>query len=142
MTIKEVEFEGKEYQGWDEWFNKFKPIKNHLDKYAGSDGSYMFETYGDEVEFVQAQDPRYVWTEVQGDMSTLLVAGYAYVNRLCYYITEIPWDSEWDSCLLSVEVECECYSEDEDVMEARNEEFGDPDCKICEGYGLKTEYVG
>jgi hypothetical protein len=94
----------------------------------------MFETYGEEVEFVQSQDPRYVWTNVQGDMSDLIVAGYHYVNRLSYYITEIPWEDEYDSVLLSVEVECECY----------NEEYGtgSEDCEKCEGYGLRTEYVG
>jgi len=135
MAIKEVEFEGTEYHGWDAWFDKFKPIKNHLDKYAGTDGSHMFETYGAEVEYVQAQDPKYVWTYIDGDMSTLLVAGYHYVNRLGYYVATVPWDSEWDSCLLSVEAECECYDEE------KFDDGGDPDCKKCEGYGLVTEYV-
>jgi hypothetical protein len=127
-----------EILGWDAWAEKYKPIKNKFSKHDET----MFETYGDEVEFVQAQDPRYVWTNVQGDMSDIIVAGYAYVNRLCYYITEIPWEDEDEYVLISVEVECECYSEDEDVMESRGGESGDPDCTICEGYGLKTEYVG
>jgi len=135
MAIKEVEFEGTEYHGWDAWFDKFKPIKNHLDKYAGTDGSHMFETYGARVEYVQAQDPKYVWTYIDGDMSTLLVAGYHYVNRLGYYVATVPWDSEWDSCLLSVEAECECYDEE------KFDGDGDPDCKECEGYGLVTRYV-
>ena len=127
-----------EILGWDAWAEKYKPIKNTIKP----TNELMFETYGEEVEFVQAQDPRYVWTNVQGDMSDLIVAGYAYVNRLCYYITEIPWEDEDEYVLISVEVECDCYSEDEDVMATRNEEYGDPDCTICEGYGLKTEYVG
>ena len=124
-----------EYQGWDVWVEKFKPINNHLDKYATAENpTKMFETYGEEVEFVQAQDPRYVWTNVQGDMSDLLVAGYHYVNRLGYYVTEVAWEDDMDTVLLSVEIECECY----------DEETGDgkPDCQNCEGYGLKTEYVG
>ena len=127
-----------EILGWDAWAEKYKPIKNKFSKHD----ELMFETYGDEVEFVQAQDPKYVWTSVQGDMSDLIVAGYAYVNRLCYYVTEIPWENEDEYVLISVEKECVCYSEDEDVMETRDGEQGDPECDKCEGYGLVTEYVG
>ena len=124
-----------EILGWNAWAEKYKPIKNKFSKHD----EIMFETYGDEVEFVQAQDPRYVWTSVQGDMSDLIVAGYAYVNRLSYYVTEIPWENEDDYVLISVEKECECYDE-EDLDNGG--EGGNPDCKLCEGYGLVTEYVG
>jgi hypothetical protein len=120
----------KEYQGWSEWEAKFKPKKNHLSKYNET----MFETYGEEWEYIQSLDPRYVWTNVQGDMADLLVAGVAYVNRLCYYVCEVPWEDDMDTCLLSVEVECECY--DEETGEGKD------DCQICEGYGLTTMYVG
>jgi len=125
-----------EYQGWDEWEAKFKPIKNH---FRNDPDEIMFETYGEEWEFVQKQDPRNVWTNIQGDMSDLIVAGVAYVNRLHYYITEIPWENEDDYVLLSVEVECECYDED---REDNDGEFGDANCPECEGYGLVTKYVG
>ena len=119
-----------EILGWDAWAEKYKPIKNKFSKHD----EVMFETYGEEVEFVQAQDPKYVWTNVQGDMSDLIVAGYAYVNRLCYYVTEIPWENEDEYVLISVEKECECYDEESGE--------GKEDCAICEGYGLVTEYVG
>ena len=122
---------------WDEWVEKYKPIKNHITKYPDPQSEYdMFETYGDEWEFVKSQDPKYVWTWVTGDMCDIVLAGPHFVNRFGYYVTEIPWDSEWDSCLLSVETECECYDEE------KFDDGGDPDCKICEGYGLVTEYVG
>ena len=121
-----------EYQGWQEWENKFKPIKNHFRDPQHEE--IIFETYGEELEFVKSQDPRYVWTNIQGDMSDLIVAGYAYVNRLHYYITEVPWENEDDYALLSVEVECECYDEESGE--------GKPDCIECEGYGLVTNYVG
>lgn len=127
--------EAVEYQGWDAWAEKFRPIKNHLDKY-GHGENLMFETYDAEYEFVKEQDPRYVWTYVNGDMCDLLVAGMHFVNRMGYYVTEVPWDNDYDSCLLSVETECECYDEE------KFDDGGDPDCKKCEGYGLVTEYVG
>ena len=122
-----------EYQGWNAWYTKFKPIKNHLDEYP----SYMFETYGEDYEFVKSQDPKYVWTLVDGDMMSLLLAGVHYVNRLGYYVCEFPWDNELDSVLLTVEVECECYSEEG----YEDGEHGDPDCGKCEGYGYVTQDV-
>ena len=125
----------EEIQGWDAFAEKYKPIKNHFT----NDNSYTFETYGDEVEFVKAQDPNKIWTWVDGDMSSLLIAGYHFVNRIGYHITEVPWEDEYTTVLLSVETECECY--DEDRAEDGGE-YGDPDCKLCEGYGYVTEYVG
>lgn len=119
-----------EILGWNAWAEKYKPEENHL----VTSNELMFETYGKELEYVQSIDPKYVWTHVQGDMSDLIVAGYAYVNRLCYYVTEIPWEDEDEYVLISVEKDCECH--DPEYGE------GDPNCKICEGYGLITEYVG
>lgn len=129
--------QAKEYQGWDEWATKFKPKDNHL---VPSNGK-MYETYGAEYEYIKSMHPNFIWTWVQGDFCDLLVAGVAYVNRLGYYVTENPWDNEWDSVLLSVQEECECYSEDDDVMETRDLEYGDPDCQKCEGSGYVTNYV-
>jgi hypothetical protein len=119
-----------EILGWDAWAEKYKPIKNKFSKHD----EIMFETYGEELEYIQNLDERFVWTSVQGDMSDLIVAGYAYVNRLSYYVTEIPWDDENQYVLISVEKECVCYDEESGE--------GKEDCKQCEGYGLVTEYVG
>jgi len=129
MEITKVENSSTEYQGWDAWADKFKPIKNKLRK----NDELMYETYGEEVDYVRAIDPKYVWTYVDGDMCSLIVAGYSYVNRIGYYITEIPWEDDMDTVLLSVERECECYDEETE---------GNPECTECEGYGYITEYVG
>lgn len=128
-----------EILGWNEFCDTYKVKSNHLAKYPNE---MMYETYGEEVEFIQAQDPNYVWTLVSGDMCDLIVAGYAYVNRLGYYVTENPWKNEEDYVLISVEKECECYSDDEEILAKRNDNWGDPDCEICEGNGLYTEWVG
>ena len=138
MTIKPIEIPEPtytEYQGWDKWAEKFKPIKNHFR--VNDPNEEMFETYGEEVQFVCDYDSKYVWTYLQGDMSDLVVAGYHYVNRLGYYITEIPWEDEDDYALLSVEVECECYKEEG----YDSGDYGDLNCPECEGYGLVTRYV-
>jgi len=138
MTIEPIEMPEPthtEYQGFDEWAKKFRPIKNHFSKYPNET---MFETFGEEVDFVVKADNKYVWTWLQGDMSDLVCAGYHYVNRLGYFITEVPWEDDMDYALLSVEVECECYNEDG----YENGEMGLADCSKCEGYGLVRTYVG
>lgn len=123
-----------EYQGWMEWSDKHDPISNH---FRNDPDEQMFETYGEEVDFVRNHDPKYVWTWIQGDMSDLIVAGYHYVNRLGYYITHVPWENEDDYALLSVEVECECYNEEG----YENGEYGRADCEECEGNGHITKYL-
>lgn len=124
----------EEIQGWNAFVDKYKPIKN---KFSKDPNETMFETYGEEVEFVKAQDPKYIWTYLQGDMSDLVCAGYHYVNRLAYYISEVPWENEDDYVLLSVQEECKCYNEDG----YPDGEWGDVDCQECEGSGYVTNYI-
>lgn len=78
----------------EEWFETYKPIPNHLDENASfNDGEhgYMFETYGDEVEFVKAQDENRIWMYGDGDDGgSYIWSGWGFVNRLGYFITEVP----------------------------------------------------
>jgi hypothetical protein len=137
------------YQGWDKWVEKFKPINNHFtedpDEQMFADehmSATNFATHDEELEFVQKADGRHVWTYIEGDESDVIVAGYHNTGvKRGHYITTAPWEDEDDYALISVQSECECYSEDEDVMESRNDEFGDPNCQECDGYGLVTRYV-
>lgn len=106
---------------YDYWETNFKPIKNTISKYADDDLIH-FETYGNEVEFVKQayeKDPKTIWTEVDGDSGTYIVAGYHFVNRIHYYITENPWDDEY------TEIPTWSYREAEEDEDADNDE--DPD---------------
>jgi hypothetical protein len=83
-----------EYPAWeqelDAWDAKYKPIKNHFD------GSDKFETCGEELDFVLAQDPKCIWTLVDGDDGNLyIVDGYHLVNRVNYFITEKPFEGSF-----------------------------------------------
>jgi hypothetical protein len=129
---------------WNEWEDKFKPVKNHISKYPNDDSTYdSFETYGAEVEYVQTKiDDRLVWTFGDGDMCTYLSNGYHYINRISYYVCTVPYEENVEyQIIVSTEEECKCYKEEgygPDKFGYMND--GDPDCKECEGYGLVTVY--
>lgn len=75
----------------EQWDSAFKPIKNWMDDNASWDG-VMFETYGQELEFVKSAVENYVWTYMDGDEGTWLTAGYHVVNRIGYFVTKEPWE--------------------------------------------------
>lgn len=61
-------------------------------------GGCMYETYGEEVEYVRQvaiANPRRVWTIIDGDGESLwYIAGMKFVNRLGYLVTEGEWQDE------------------------------------------------
>ena len=73
---------------WSEFVDFFKPETN---KFSKDPDQMMYETYGEEVEWVNRYDPHYVWTYVDIDFGSVVVEGYHYVNRIGYFITEVPW---------------------------------------------------
>jgi hypothetical protein len=78
----------------ESWEEEFQPIVNHLDANASWDG-IMFETYGDELEFVRSQPEENVWTYMDGDgAGTIICAGYHFVNRIGYFVTKVARDPE------------------------------------------------
>jgi hypothetical protein len=83
-------------EGLEIWEEKFRPIKNHINPDSGWNGQ-MFETYGEELEFVLKQDPQNIWTWWDVDGGSELVAGYHLVNRIGYFITEEQWTEPMDS---------------------------------------------
>ncbi|OBQ45549.1 MAG: hypothetical protein AN484_00825 [Aphanizomenon flos-aquae WA102] len=79
----------------EEWETTYKPIYNHIDSNASfqdeSGNGIMFETYGDEYEFVKSQPPANIWMYGSGDDGgTYIWNGWGFVNRLGYFITEVP----------------------------------------------------
>lgn len=106
---------------YQSWFDTFKPITNSI----RNNGDFPFETYGDEMEFVRNYDPKFIWTEVDGDSGTYIVAGYHYVNRIQYYITTNPWEDEYTEVPSWVYRDCDCRTEETD-WEA------DPECTECD----------
>ena len=118
----------------DEWFNTYKPIKNHIDTYASFNGT-MFETYGEEVEFVKQQNPNTIWMLGDGDDGGMYVwSGWGFVNRIGYFITEVPFP---DNTTIQIQISvpwyfCEnCDSELEDPNNTIRDAFQEQDLEKC-----------
>lgn len=73
---------------YEEWGNTYKPIQNFTD--YGFD-RHLFETYGEDLEFVQAVQNERCWTLVEGDEGLWIVEGRRFVNRLGYFVTMNSW---------------------------------------------------
>ena len=85
----------------EEWFDQFQPIPNHIDDNASfqtEEGvGYMFETYDDELRFVQSQEPNRIWTYCDNDFGgTSIFQGMRIVNRIGYFVTIVPFDANKD----------------------------------------------
>jgi hypothetical protein len=94
----------------DEFYEKYKPLQNHLDSNASFDG-LLWETFGDEINycFELAKKEQRVWTIVECDdvdyepeddddeelkCCMYIISGFHYVNRIGFMVTEVPYDEE------------------------------------------------
>ena len=118
----------------EEWFNTYKPIKNNIDMNSSFDG-HMFETYGEEVEFVKAQDENRIWMYGDGDDGGSYVwSGWGFVNRIGYFITEVPFPAD---TTIQVQISvpwyfCEnCHAELEDTDNLIRDAFQEQDLEKC-----------
>jgi hypothetical protein len=124
---------------FDEWCATYKPIPNNIVEDSSFDGT-MFETYGAEYEFVKKADPAYIWMYGDGDDGgTYIWNGWHIVNRIGYFITEVPCPAD---TTIQVKVSsywfyCEgCSAEIEDDGQLINDKYYDlgfcPECATVE----------
>ena len=124
---------------FDEWCATYKPIPNNIVEDSSFDGA-MFETYGAEVAFVKKADPAYIWMYGDGDDGgTYIWNGWHIVNRIGYFITEVPCppDTTIQVKVSSYWFYCEgCSAEIEDDGQLINEKYYDlgfcPECATVE----------
>lgn len=74
---------------YDEWETVYLPIRNWHD--GRPLDARMFETFGDEVDFVKSCDNLRVWTLVDTDEGERIIEGMRFVNRIGYLVTVRPW---------------------------------------------------
>ncbi len=78
----------------DEWYEQFHPIARQFD------------------EPPKDFDHHFVWTAVDGDEGQFCVSeGIHWVNRIFYYVTEVPWE---DNIFYNVVDDEELFDEEED----------------------------
>ena len=124
---------------FDEWCATYKPIPNNIVEDSSFDGT-MFETYGAEYEFVKKADPAYIWMYGDGDDGgTYIWNGWHIVNRIGYFITEVPCppDTTIQVKVSSYWFYCEgCSAEIEDDGQLINDKYYDlgfcPECATVE----------
>lgn len=97
----------------------FRPLV--IGDHASYNG-WMLETYGADLERVQAADPACVWTVLAGDFPICLASGFHHVNREGYVITEVPVPEG-----MTYEVPGEESADEEDGDEEEDDMDGDDD---------------
>lgn len=83
---------------FEHWWEQFKPTGNPVEGSGNGpkmgDAGRMFETYGADLKTVQAEAIKSVdrvWTYVDdGSRYGSITPGLHFVNRLGYFITEMP----------------------------------------------------
>ena len=124
---------------FDEWCETYKPIPNNIVEDSSFDGA-MFETYGAEVAFVKKADEAHIWMYGDGDDGgTYIWNGWHIVNRIGYFITEVPCppDTTIQVKVSSYWFYCEgCSAEIEDDGQLINDKYYDlgfcPECATVE----------
>ena len=124
---------------FEEADEQFKFIPNNYDEYSSLDG-LMFETYGDEVEFVKSQPENRIWMYGDGDDGgTYIWSGWGFVNRIGYLVSQLPFP---ENTTIQIKMGsywfyCEgCSAEIEDDGQLINEKYYDlgfcPECATVE----------
>lgn len=78
-----------------EFDDRYPLVPNHINSSAGwavgDTGGCLFETYGDEFEFVRRQPSGRVWTLIDGEDGDLyVISGLHFVNRVGYLLSTVP----------------------------------------------------
>ena len=74
---------------YDSWVGTYFPVRNHADH---DFESCLFETYGDDLAFIEDTHPAHVWTLVETDTGgEKIIEGMRFVNRIGYFVTVRPW---------------------------------------------------
>jgi len=81
---------------YEEWLEKYQPLKNPLNENASYDG-YMFDTHGKDVDYIRNGFIAncFLWTIVDCENEEqYIIPGWHIVNRAGYFVTYEPWIDE------------------------------------------------
>jgi hypothetical protein len=126
----------------EEFDRQYPLLKNHLNPDAGwvyGEGpGCLFETYGEELEFVRQQDPQTIWTLVDGDDGDqYLLSGFHFVNRIGYLISTLPVPDGID---IQVQIPMESLDDEEvQVIAMQQDATLQPDIRLA---AIARRYLG
>lgn len=119
---------------FDEWYEKYKPIED-------DHGSLrIYETYGADLDFIHSiVDDNRVWTYLDGGDYSAVVNGMFFVNRLCYYVTEVPWEGEAGDVEINMYEPDECDITGEHMWKDYLREMDNKLIKVCDFCEMNKE---
>ena len=74
-------------EDFDQFCKVFEPVQR-------ADEGMLWETYGEDVEYIWEQDVNHVWTIVDCDGKLYISPGRHLVNRMNYVLTKNKWDDK------------------------------------------------
>ncbi len=116
---------------YDEWQETYKPIE---DKWGNP---RMFETYGEELDIVANTNSNKVWTFVDGGDYSGYSADVHFVNRLGYYICQVPFVDDNLYVDIYEPDECEKSGHEYDTVER----YDGKHYECCKHCGEDKEYL-
>lgn len=63
-------------------------------------GGCMYETFGQELDYVKQQPNKRIWTIVDEEGKLYVIAGFHIINRLGYLVTNEEWSDEFETYLM------------------------------------------
>lgn len=76
---------------WQQWREKYKPIPNP----NSEDNDISFDWIGKDLEEINKYPENQIWTGKDGGGSYIeVISGMHWIDRLEYYVTEVPWDRD------------------------------------------------
>jgi hypothetical protein len=92
---------------YEEWVETYKPIKNP--RREGDEDNIEFDTHDDHVIVSHHAKRNAVWTWIDDNDGEpdYIISGYGRVNRLAYYITEVPYDNDNGDIIITFDEETE-----------------------------------
>ena len=84
----------KRVKTYDEWVEKYNPVKNDFEETGSFEGCTFDYTEEDQLNFLKEQNPANIWTMVYAEDSYVIIPGFHWVNRDSYFVTEKPVEKE------------------------------------------------
>ena len=84
-----------DFETFDQWEEKYTALKNpKADEHEEGLGSVMFDYVDDEYQTVRGHDPKKIWTVRESEFGLILTAGFGWVDRFGYILSEEQFSEE------------------------------------------------